>query len=243
MTPFYLALGDSLSIDLYPRWDLQERGRVGPAEAPAVGAASLFYRNHDELWPEFEGRDLVTLEPGLEKVDACMDGATIAHTAELQLPRVPAEVREGTRVATLTAGGNDLLGGLFDPDGGPERATEQAITRYRGLVERLLEVLPAAALLVATVYDPTDGSGHLPGVSDKLGPLPLPLLDRFNDAVRELAATRDRLRLADVHRHFLGHGLSTSPEACWFWRTSPIEPGSLGASEIRRLWLDGWHAS
>ncbi len=121
MTAHYVALGDSMSIDLYPLLDLQGQGRVlesgsdgsGALEPgsddPGVGAASLLHRNHDELWPEFRGRDLSTRQPGIRKLDACVDGATIGHTATLQLPGIPADVRESATVVMLTAGGNDLL--------------------------------------------------------------------------------------------------------------------------------------
>ena len=68
MTPFYVALGDSMSIDLYPRLELEGRGALSAGSPAAVGAASLLHRNHDSLWPAFEGRDLATGRPELEKV-------------------------------------------------------------------------------------------------------------------------------------------------------------------------------
>jgi hypothetical protein len=241
VTPCYVALGDSMSIDLYPRLDLQGQGRVlePGSSAAGVGAASLFHRNHDTLWPEFRGRDLATLYPGIRKLDACVDGATIGHTASLQLPVVPAEVRESAAVVTLTAGGNDLLAGLFDGIAGLHDATRDAISGYEQLVGAVLDSFPSAAVLLTTVYDPTDGTGILPGVSDQLGAaLPMEHLDTFNDAVRRLAAHTPRAALADVHRHFLGHGLSAAADALWYWPLSPIEPGARGAHEIRRLWLD-----
>ncbi len=236
--PHYVALGDSMSIDLYPRLDLQARGRLASDAAPGVGAASLFHRNDAALWPDFDGRDLVSQDPEMEKLDLCIDGATIGHTADFQLPRVAADVGESTRVVTLTAGGNDLLGGLFGGLDGLEAETDRAIRRYPDLVGLVAERFPSATLLLTTVYDPTDGSGELPGVSDALGTLPMELLDRFNDTVRELAARTPRAVLADVHRHFLGHGLTAPVEEMWYWTTSPIEPGARGASEIRRVWLD-----
>jgi hypothetical protein len=82
-------------------------------DAPGLGAASLFHRNLADFWPDFDGRDLESREPGIEKLDLCVDGATIGHTAAFQLPRVPPHVRERARVVTITAGGNDLLAGLY----------------------------------------------------------------------------------------------------------------------------------
>ena len=237
MHPCYVALGDSMSIDLYPQLDLQGSGRIGKGAAAAVGAASLFYRNDDEVWPEFEGEDLRSREPSLEKLDLCVDGATIPHTRDFQLPKVPDDVRAATSVVTVTAGGNDLLGGLFDGMSGLEQATRDAVRRYEDLAERVVAALPSATILLTTVYDPTDGTGDLPNIPAGMGPLPMELLDVFNEAVARVADEHDRARLADVHGHFLGHGLSAPEGERWYWETSPIEPGARGASEIRRVWL------
>ena len=236
--PVYLALGDSMSIDVYPILDLRERGRIAGDAEPAAGAASLLHRNHHELWPEFQGRDLVTRDPGLRLVDMCMDGATIIHTADFQLPHVGEELDDGVRVVTLTAGGNDLLGGIMGGLDGMERVTGDSIRLYRELVERIADRFPAATFLLTTVYDPTDGTGQLPGLSDLVGRLPMELLDAFNNAVRDLAAENDRCLLADVHAHFLGHGIPAPADERWYWDASPIEPAARGASEIRRVWLD-----
>ena len=61
----YVALGDSMSTDEYPTCDLLQLDAV-PAELLPAGAAALFYRNRDDLWPEFAGTDLATLCPGIE---------------------------------------------------------------------------------------------------------------------------------------------------------------------------------
>lgn len=232
----YVALGDSMSIDLYPRLELDAAGLLPHDHPGGVGAASLLHQNDDDLWPEFAGRDLVSRDPDLEKVDRCTDGATILYVTQFQLPGVPVRTRETTSLVTLTAGGNDLLGAVIE--GGDLAAeVERASTRFEALVEELLTSFPEAAILLATVYDPTDGSGHLPGLSETAGYLPIEQLEVFNDVVRRIASEEDRLRLADVHGHFIGHGVSRPPGEWWYWQTSPIEPGARGASEIRRLWL------
>jgi hypothetical protein len=249
--PCYVALGDSMSIDLYPQMDLEEWaalsshrgvGAFRPA-APGVGAASLFHRNDDLLWPEFAGRDLSHRHPGMERVDLCVDGATIGHTLDFQLPTLPAAAGPAARVVTLTAGGNDLLGALMDGLANLEGAARAAIARYDDLVARVLDTFPSAIVILTTVYDPTDGTGFLPGVSEQLGPLPLDPLALFNDGVRAAADRHDRARLADAHARFLGHGLSAPTGNRWYWEPSPIEPGARGASEIRRAWLDALDGS
>ena len=227
-----------MSIDLYPLLELRERGVVSPGAAVAAGAASLLHENDDALWPEFAGRDLSHRLPGIERLDVTADGAVIESVLATQLSRVPPVVGEAARVVTLTAGGNDLLGGLFGGLDGLAAATDRAIERYGALVAILVKRFPDATLLLTTVYDPTDGSGLLPGASEVLGRLPMELLDRFNQAVRDQAGRHPHAVVADVHAVFLGHGLSAPPGERWYWEPSPIEPGARGASEIRRVWLD-----
>jgi hypothetical protein len=98
------------------------------------------------------------------------------------------------------------------------------------------EHFPSATLILTTVYDPTDGTGDLPGVSEVVGPLPMDLLETFNDTVRDLARDTPGARLAEAQRHFLGHGLTAPAADRWYWDRNPIEPAARGA-RIRRLWL------
>jgi hypothetical protein len=93
-------------------------------------------------------------------------------------------------------------------------------------------------LIVATVYDPSDRTGKIPGVYDDAGPLPLDVLDRLNADIRSIAMGTPGVLLADVYAHFLGHGVSVADEDRWYWKRSLIEPNARGASEVRRLWLD-----
>src|SRR3954468_5537078 len=91
----YIALGDSMSIDLYPALDAGEidlavalervstAGRVAP-----LGAASLFYKNSEERWPDDVGNDLSTMYPGIELRNLATDGATIGEVFGEQLPQV-----------------------------------------------------------------------------------------------------------------------------------------------------------
>ena len=224
----YVALGDSVSIALYPEWDARERlGRP----VSGLGAADLLVRNNDELWPEFEGQDLTTLVPGLEYDNLAEDGGTMTDVLGDQLKRLKTS---GADLVTLTVGGNDLLELLASvPSGSIADGVGRLIVTYRGMVSRIRDVVPSATIVLTTVYDPTDGTGIFPGSP----PLPIDLLTPLNDAIREVAASHPRLALADVHRHFLGHGLSAPVADRWYWSGSIIEPSMKGASEVRRLWL------
>ena len=241
----YLALGDSVSIDLYPALDagatdvavaLERLPDVG-AVAP-LGAASLLFRNDDVRWPEFMGRDLVSMHPRIRHTNLAQDGATIGDVFGEQLARL--EPSEEPTLVTLTIGGNDLLSTYAARPSSRvfEAAVRDIADAYDVLVTRIREAFPHLVLLLSTVYDPTDRTSRLPGVFDTEGPLPLHHLDGLNDRIREAAAGTPDARLAEVYGHFLGHGVSVEEEERWYWRRSIIEPSAMGASEVRRVWLE-----
>ncbi|MFL6248705.1 MAG: SGNH/GDSL hydrolase family protein [Thermoanaerobaculia bacterium] len=236
MTPFtrYIALGDSISIDIYPAEDA-ERRYPGRASTDRLGAVSLLVRNDDRMWPEFRGRDLRTLQPSLDfdeqRDDLTADGAT---TESVLRQVLHIDRSEEPTLVTVTAGGNDLLGYIGSP--GPSPAIAIA-GRLRKGIERVLEVRPNAFVLVGTVYDPSDGTKRLPGYTRSLE-REAAWLDEYNDRVRKLAAVDERLRIVDIHQHFLGHGLTVDVDEQWYLRESIIEPNARGASEVRRLWLE-----
>jgi acyl-CoA thioesterase I len=233
----YVALGDSMSTDEYPTCDLLELDAV-PSELLPSGAAALMHRNLDDRWPEFARTDLATLCPGIEARVLASDGAMIEDVLTEEVALTGRDTQGARLLVTLTAGGNDLLDALT-VDRKLAEVLEEISGRYAELVTTLRDEFPGAVLLLTTVYDPTDGSGLLPDLSDRYGRLPIEHLQRFNDHVRRLAGRIPGARLADVHRHFLGHGVSAPPAERWYWRGSLIEPSARGASEIRRVW---WRA-
>jgi len=230
----YVALGDSMSTDHYPTCDVRDLD-APPARLDPLGAAALLHRN-DDRWPEFRGRDLETLSGDVELLNVAEDGAMIDDVATEELSRLGRDNGDPDILLTLTAGGNDLLDAL-----GAGRRLQSAITlaarRYIDLVETVREELPRATLILTTVYDPTDGTGRLPGL-EAYGRLPLELLERFNQQIRETAEAMPRVALADVHLHFMGHGVTAREEERWYWRRNMIEPNARGASEIRRVWWE-----
>jgi lysophospholipase L1-like esterase len=231
----YVALGDSMSTDHYPTCDVQDVD-VPPARLEPLGAAALLCRNDDTRWPDFERRDLAHCTPGIEFLNLAEDGVMIDDVATEELARLGGDSRNPGILITLTAGGNDLLDALAAGEKLDEEVN-RILRRYTDLVETAREELPRATLVLTTVYDPTDGTGRLPGL-DAYGRLPLEHLDRFNDHVRETARITPGVVLADVHRHFIGHGTAASDGDRWYWRRNMIEPSARGASEIRRVWWD-----
>jgi lysophospholipase L1-like esterase len=232
----YVALGDSMSTDHYPTCDVHDLD-APPGRLDPLGAAALLHRNDGDRWPEFRGHDLETLSPDVKFLNLAEDGATIDDVATEELARLGRDSDDPDILLTLTTGGNDLLDAL-----GAGRRLESAVSlaarRYADLVETVREELPRAILVLTTVYDPTDGTGRLPGL-EAYGRLPLEHLDRFNEQIRELSQAMPRVVLADVARHFHGHGVTAPEPERWYWRRNSIEPNARGASEIRRMW---WQA-
>ncbi len=240
----YVALGDSMSIDLYPALDAGEtdvavaleRDPVAGAVAP-LGAASQLFENDDARWPEQQGNDLVSRYPGITYTNLSADGATIGDVFGEQLPRL-VESDEPTLV-TLCVGGNDLLSAFSNRPRASllDRIARDVREAYDLLVDAVRGARPNAVLLLTTIYDPSDRLGRIPGVLEDAGTLPLGVLDAMNEHIRILARGTPGAALADVHEHFLGHGASVPDEDRWYWRRSLIEPNATGASEIRRVWL------
>lgn len=232
----YVALGDSMSSDHYPTCDVQDLD-APPSHLDPLGAAALLYRNVDARWPEFSGQDLERHSPGVAFQSLTEDGALIDDVVTEELSRLGQDSEDPYLLVTVTAGGNDLLDAVLA--GGPlDAAVGRIIQRYTDLLETLRDELPRATLVLTTVYDPTDGTGRLPGLSESYGRLPIEYLDRFNDHVRAMVRRTPGAVLADVHQHFLGHGVSSPERERWYWRHSLIEPNARGASEIRRVWWE-----
>jgi lysophospholipase L1-like esterase len=231
----YTSLGDSMSTDHYPTCDVRDLDQP-PARLDPLGAAALLYRNDDTRWPEFKGRDLSHRSPGVKFLNLAEDGAMIDDVTTEELSRMGHDSGDPGLLLTLSAGGNDLLDAL-STGRKLDKAVRRIQQRYTELVATIREELPRATLVVTTVYDPTDGTGRLPGL-EGYGSLPLEYLDQFNEHVRETADSMTGAVLADVHRHFVGHGVTAPEPDRWYWRRNMIEPNARGASEIRRVWWE-----
>ena len=205
----YIALGDSMSIDLYPALDAGETdvavalewdaraGKVAP-----LGAASLLHRNVDERWPEFTGRDLVSRNRASALFNAAEDGATIGDVFGSQLPQL--EESDEPTLLTLSVGGNDLLSAFANQAGSDilRRIVRDVAEAYDFLVDTLRRARPNSTILLTTVYDPSDDTRQIPGVFEDAGPLPLEALQDLNERIRTVAPARPECALADVYRTF-----------------------------------------
>lgn len=246
----YIALGDSMSIDLYPALDAGETDvavaleRVPSAGAVApLGAASLLYLNDDARWPDEQSNDLASRYAGIEFQNLATDDATIGDVFGEQLAQV-AESGDSTLV-TLTVGGNDLLSAFSNRPRASllERIARDVAEAYDFMLDAIRRTRPNAVIVVCTIYDPSDRAGRIPGVLEDAGVLPLAVLDGMNAHIRRLAEGTPNTVLGDVYAHFLGRG-ATAPEGDrWYWRRSLVEPNAQGAHEIRLVWRDALDAA
>jgi lysophospholipase L1-like esterase len=166
------------------------------------------------------------------------DGATIGDVFGSQLPQV--DHSDEPTLITLSVGGNDLLSAFANkPDAAfLLRIVKDIAEAYDFLVEALRRARPESIILLTTVYDPSDDTRQIPGIFEGAGQLPLEALHELNGRIREVASRTTGSAVADVYRHFLGHGVTAVEDDQWYWSRSWIEPNARGASEIRRLWLD-----
>ena len=228
-----MALGDSISIDDY-------------AGGPGRGGASLLARNRDDDFPDWRGRDLHSHIEHLRWQVLAVDGGTTRTVLDHQLPRLE-RLQAAPSVVSLTVGGNDVLSCYGDT-----RRALAAVSEVRTGVDLILRQLaarltsPDAVVLVGTVYDPSDGTGDAERVGLPAWPEVVGVLAELNEALRAVAAEHGA-RVAEIHRTFLGHGLSRGnpaqpdprPRYRDLWYCDVIEPNAWGASGVRQAFAEG----
>jgi lysophospholipase L1-like esterase len=157
----------------------------------------------------------------IELVDLTVDGNT-THGVLADLTRAHA----AADVVTLTAGGNDLLGGDLP------RAILRRLHQIAQRIERL-----GSRVVVNTIYDPSDGDNDVGRRELGLSWLATIELRRrlnaLNRGIAELAAEHNFL-LADLERLFHGHGVASDDP----WFVQVIEPNLAGATAIAENWYE-----
>ena len=158
---------------------------------------------------------------GVVLVDLTRDGNTTQGVLA-DLVRAPA----AADVVTLTAGGNNLLGGDLP------RTVLRGLHQIAQRIERL-----GARVVVNTIYDPSDGDNDVArrelGLS-RLATIELRRrLNAVNRGIGKLAGEYGFL-LADLERLFHGHGVGSNEP----WFVQVIEPNLAGATAIAEEWYD-----
>lgn len=221
MSSLYVALGDSMSIDDY-------------AGGPGRGAASLLHRNRNHDFPEWSGHDLAAED--YDVLILARDGAVTEDVLNRQIP----QLTTAPALVTITMGGNDLMTVYGD-----DTAAAQVIARVEAQADGVLTRLRrlTSHIVLTTVYDPSDGTGIIPGAGLPAWPRGPHWVHTLNRALTGLAARHHAL-LADVHQAFHGHGVTAGdpvaphpvPASPDLWFCSVIEPNTAGAHAIRATW-------
>lgn len=233
-SPHYVALGDSISIDDY-------------AGGPGRGGASLLFSNRDDDFPEWRGRDLLTADRRTTFTLLATDGATTGTLLDAQLPRLAAS-RVRPALVTVTAGGNDLLQAYGDT-----RAAREVIVGVQAALARALAEIagclsPSGRIVVGTVYDPSDGTGDAVRLGLPAWPDAVVVIGELNDGLRAVAV-RHGASVAEIARHFRGHGLLAGdptrreprPADRSLWFCDLIEPNAWGAGGVREAFWAAVH--
>ncbi|MDQ4130090.1 MAG: SGNH/GDSL hydrolase family protein [Actinomycetota bacterium] len=229
----YVALGDSISIDLY-------------AGGPGRGAASLLARNRDDDFPEWRDRDLAS-RGDIRFHLLASDGATCRTVLDDQMPRL-ASLGLAPTVVTLTIGGNDLLG-AYGQTAYALAVVGDVAEAVHGMLEELRRLMPTyGRVVVGTVYDPSDGTGDAYRLGLPAWPEGVEVLAQLNSTLVALALEHGA-SVADIHGRFLGHGLlagdpwqpSARPPERDLWYCNLIEPNAWGASQVRAAFWEALH--
>jgi hypothetical protein len=158
---------------------------------------------------------------GVDLVDLTRDGNTTEGVLA-DLARAPA----AADIVTLTAGGNDLLGGDLP---------RAVLRRLHHIAERIEPL--SARVLINTIYDPSDGDNDVRrrelGLS-RLATIEVRrCLNAVNRGIAKLAGERGFL-LGDLERLFHGDGVGSNEP----WFVQVIEPNLAGATAIAEHWCE-----
>ncbi len=156
---------------------------------------------------------------GLDLVDLTRDGNTTRGVIA-DLDQAPG----AADVVTLTAGGNDLLGGDLP---------RTILHRLHQIAVRIQPL--GARVVINTIYDPSDGDNAVGRRELGLSRLATIELRRRLNAVNRGIAKLARERafvLADLERLFRAHGITSNEP----WFVQVIEPNLAGASAIAEHW-------
>lgn len=222
---YYIALGDSITIDDYPD---QEMG------TKFNGAASRLQRM-------LETSSFLNLSG---------DGATIRDIRQHQLPAAINLIGNSNQEVfiTLTAGGNDISFGTMRLKAQNRLSLYpqlmQDITRqYVDLVLDIRRAFPNSQIVLNTLYDPTDGTGKLPencGLWADIAPQYSKGRRQLGQFIKAWGMKLNFAVVVDIFEKFDGKGMRIENMEGYYYNNFLIEPGALGANAIAELWYEAY---
>ena len=209
--------------------------------------------NNTSTWPDWDGKDLTTLYPGIDVVDVSKSGSWTGTVLNDQIERLEEQVAypfEGEILVVITVGGNDLQSVLLNPSTVEDRL-EKTVDNWRKIAEYFLDEQrfpDGTTVLMANVYEPTDAVGQAGDCFYGLNISSLlPSLHEANDQFRGLAEELG-FSVLDMRGTFLGHGFNyNDPNTPHYVEDDPslwlandcIHPNPRGHHEIRAMF---WRA-
>ena len=216
-------------------------------------------RNPADEFPEMEGLCLSAVLPNLESRNLAVSGsASPAHEIVID-ERLEDFDDDVFGLVVMTTGGNDIIHsyGRRPPREGAMygASLEQAkpwIANFEQRLNRMLDGLDerfpgGCQILLADIYDPTDGVGDAPSVYLKPWKDGLAIHAAYNRVIHRTASQRDNVHLVPLHKTFLGHGSHCRQ----FWRSTyrgddphywfydnVEDPNDRGYDAIRRIFLN-----
>jgi lysophospholipase L1-like esterase len=220
------------------------------------GYFDRLYEAPEGDWPDVAGSSLHKRWPNLMQTNIAISGSiSIQH--EVLIDRLP--MYAGRGIVVMTSGGNDLIhayGKAPPREGAMYGATlEQAgpwIAAFEKRYERMINKINAhftngCEIYIATIYDPSDGTGGLRYTGLPYWPDGVRILAAYNDIIRQMATRYKHVHVVEVHDAFLGHGLHARhwweshfdwrDPHCWLYQNIE-DPNERGYDAIRRLILN-----
>jgi acyl-CoA thioesterase I len=184
----------------------------------------LIIENNDKLFPEFKGKDLNSmLNIESQLIHSAIDGSTVNNLIK-QLNHLNFDKNQGDEVyscAIVSIGGNDCLGGMI-------KNYDSEIGQFEKTLRTFLEQLPIRPVFISSIYDPTHGDDQLNFFGGDAQIL-RENQAKINNLLKKLG--EEFGAFVDLHEHFLKNGTLE-------WFVNVIEPSVIGASEIRRCFLE-----
>lgn len=228
---------------------------LGDSISDKGGAGPFFYdlldQNDDAKYPDHTGKDFKTIYGADLAVQKTSRGGATAANLGGQIAALPATLT-GPVLVTITIGGNDVQAAL--PTilmGGDDTSKRNDFEMY--LEDAFSELTKPdrfgagvqVKVLVANVYDPSDGTGNFKFASGTKCPGALqfwpaskptaPLLDPWEKVMTDVAAKHPGVTVLNLREKFQGHGVPATDT--WFFGDC-IHPNAPGHNEIRDLFFD-----
>lgn len=238
---------------------------VGDSITAGFGAThghSYFERlvaNPDDEFEDVRGCSLSRVLPNLLTRNLAVSGSNSLQHVRWLAEKLEKQPEDVFGLVVMTSGGNDLIhwyGRTPPREGALYGATlpqaEPWIANYERRLDEMLLLLQArfpggCRIILADIYDPSDGRGDPETVWLPAWPDVLAILAAYNTAIRRAAQRHACVRVVPIHNAFLGHGIHCRK----FWRASfhfrdphywyapNIEdPNDRGYDAIRRVVLN-----